>query len=305
MWLFGRAGTRAHRADWSRVRSRTDAGACSRVRSRTSAGVRSRVRRGYGLVAARENSLGICRWRILSVDASLICRRCGSHRLVKAFVVSYLTTRVTGPCAWRSYLTRVAGPWRSCLTTRVAGRCARRSCLTTRVAGVPRARCATTCAASGCATTCTASGCATTCLHRHRHHRRRHPVPSRACSYRPRAPRRELSRGISLCSSFGCFQTLGCVKNPMAGAAGRSSGGGRMAPTRRSRRRAGATSIHPLSKPRPIPRGRSVMGRKWAEGWADAAKRLAPFGWPGVSVKKEHSRIRTPRFRMPTARSPV
>ena len=151
MGLFGRAGTRAHGADGSPVLSCTDAGARCRVRS---AGVRSRVGRGYGLVAARKNSLASCRWCILSVHASLICRRCGSHRLVKTFVVSYLTTRV-------------AGPWRSCLTTRVvAGRCAGRSCLTTRVAGVPRTRCATTCTATGCATTCTASGCATTCTGR-------------------------------------------------------------------------------------------------------------------------------------------
>ena len=142
MGLFGRAGTRANGTDRSPVRSR--AGACSRVR------------RGYGLVAARKNSLASCRWCILSVHASLICRRCGSYRLVKTFVVSYLTTRVAGP--WRSYLTtRVVG-LRSYLTTRVAGRCAGRSCLTTRVAGVPRTRCATTCTASGSATTCTASG---------------------------------------------------------------------------------------------------------------------------------------------------
>ena len=162
MGLFGRAGTRANGTDGSPVRSRTAAGACSRVRSRTSAGVGS----GYGLVAARENALRSRRWRILrGLDASLICRRCGRHRLVKTFVVSYLTTPVAGP--WRSCLTTrvVAGRCggRSCLATRVAGRCAGRSCLTTRVAGVPRTRCATTCTATGCATTCTASGCATTC----------------------------------------------------------------------------------------------------------------------------------------------
>ena len=150
MGLFGRAGTRANGTDRPPVRSRTAAGACSRVRSRTSAGVGSRVRRGYGLVAARENSLRSCRGRILrGLDASLICRRCGRHRLVKTFVVSDLTTPV-------------AGPWRSCLTTRVAGPCAGRSCLTTRVAGVPRTRRATTCTTRGCATTCTASGSATT-----------------------------------------------------------------------------------------------------------------------------------------------
>ena len=76
MGLFGRAGTRANGTDRSPVRSR--AGACSRVR------------RGYGLVAARENSLWSCRGRILrlrGLDASLICRRCGRHRLVKTFVV--------------------------------------------------------------------------------------------------------------------------------------------------------------------------------------------------------------------------
>ena len=150
MRLLGRAGARAHGADGSPIRSRPAAGARSGVRSRTDAGAWSRVRIRYGSVAARKNSLGSCRWRILSVDASLICRRCRSYRLVKTFGVSYLTARVAGRCARRSYL-----------TARVARRCARRSCLTTRGAGVPRARSTTTCTASGSTTTCTATSTAT------------------------------------------------------------------------------------------------------------------------------------------------
>ena len=45
----------------------------------------------------------------------------------------------------------------------LAGCCPWRSCLTTRLAGDPRVRCATTCTTGGCATTCTASGSAATC----------------------------------------------------------------------------------------------------------------------------------------------
>ena len=79
MWLFGRAGTRAHGADGSPVRSRTDA-------------------------AVRRNSRRSCRWRIFrGLGASIICRRCGRHRLL------------AGCCAWRSYLTtRAAGPRARC-----------------------------------------------------------------------------------------------------------------------------------------------------------------------------------------------
>ena len=200
MGLFGRAGTRAHGADRSPVRSRTDAGACSRVRSRTSAGVRSRVRRGYGLVAARENSLGSCRWRILSVDASLICRRCGSHRLVKTFVVP------TDYPRRRTLALLLDYP--RCRTLCLAllldyPRC--RTLCSEVLLDHPRCRCSPSSLRHHLH--CQRQRHHLHCqrlrhhLHRHRqhrHHRRRHPVPSRACSYRPRAPRRELSRGISL-----------------------------------------------------------------------------------------------------------
>ena len=62
IWLFGRAGTRAHGADRSPSRSRTDSD------------------------AARRNSPRSCRWRIRrGLGASIICRGCGRRRLVKTF----------------------------------------------------------------------------------------------------------------------------------------------------------------------------------------------------------------------------